>query len=409
MIVRGLTPRLVAIALAWGITIVSTIVMIRLSAAIEGFSGSGDEPSPFTSTLAILIVLTSSVGWLLVVRRPGNRVGTYLALGSLLVAWSFVGYGVAGSRWPTYGASDPIGGLATEVGETLLVPAFFLTFAVPTILFPDGHLPSPRWQLPFRLAVAAITAGSLLGVISPRPPDSGLADNPLALPVPVWLGALADGLSGAALIASLGMGALAILVRYRRSSGMERAQMKWLSAALGLAALLFPLSWVTDVGPDDGGLVDVLSVVAMGLVPLSILVAILRYRLYDIDRLISRTVSWALVTGGLVAVFVGLVIGLQAALGGVTQGETVAVAVSTLVAATLFQPVRRRVQRAVDRRFDRARYDAERTAEAFAQRLRAGVDLETLAAELNATASAAVRPSSAAIWLADGSRPQAET
>jgi hypothetical protein len=203
------------------------------------------------------------------------------------------------------------------------------------------------------------------------------------------------------------MGALAILVRYRRSNGIERAQVKWLAAALIPAALFFPLSWATDIGPDDGGLIDVLSVVTMAFVPLSILVAILRYRLYDIDRLISRTVSWAVITGGLVAVFAGLVIGLQAVLDGVTQGGTVAVAISTLVAFALFQPLRRRVQHAVDRRFDRARYDGERTAEAFAQRLSAEIDLETLAGELRATASATVRPSTATIWLAERRAPDA--
>jgi hypothetical protein len=127
---------------------------------------------------------------------------------------------------------------------------------------------------------------------------------------------------------------------------------------------------------------------------------VLRYRLYEIDRVISRSVSWGIVTGILVLTFAGLVIGLQALLDGFTQRETLAVAASTLVAFALFQPVRRRVQRSVDRRFDRARYDAERTAQGFASRLRAEVDLDTLARELEATASQAVRPTRAAIWLA---------
>jgi hypothetical protein len=133
--------------------------------------------------------------------------------------------------------------------------------------------------------------------------------------------------------------------------------------------------------------------------PLAIGVAILRYRLYDIDRIVSRTLSWALISAVLLAVFGAVVVGLQAALTDVTQGETLAVAASTLVAFALFQPLRRRVQGAVDRRFDRARYDAERTAAAFAERLRDEVDLATLTGELQATVAAAVRPREAAVWL----------
>lgn len=128
-------------------------------------------------------------------------------------------------------------------------------------------------------------------------------------------------------------------------------------------------------------------------------VAILRYRLYEIDRLISRTIGWAIVTGLLVAVFAGAVVGLQALLAGFTQGQTLAVAASTLVAFALFQPVRRQVQRAVDRRFDRARYDAERTAGAFADRLRDETDIETVTADLTATTRAALAPAGLGIWI----------
>ena len=160
------------------------------------------------------------------------------------------------------------------------------------------------------------------------------------------------------------------------------------------------MSYLTEAG----AIVDVVSVLAGCLVPISIGVAVLRYRLYDIDRIVSRSLSWAIVTGSLLLAFIVLVIGLQSMLQGLTQESTLAVALSTLVTAALFQPVRRRVQRAVDRRFDRAGYDADRTAVAFAQRLRDEVDLDTLATELRATAGQAVRPSSATIWLASEGR-----
>ena len=135
------------------------------------------------------------------------------------------------------------------------------------------------------------------------------------------------------------------------------------------------------------------------LVPVSVWIAVTRYRLYEIDRLISRTIGWAIVTGILVAVFALLVVTLQALLTSVTEVNTLAVAASTLVAVALFQPLRRRVQRAVDRRFDRARYDGQRTTAVFADRVRNEVDLGTLRTALVATASEAVRPTGAGLWL----------
>jgi hypothetical protein len=139
--------------------------------------------------------------------------------------------------------------------------------------------------------------------------------------------------------------------------------------------------------------------VGLLLVPVSVGIAVTRHRLYEIDRVISRTIGWALVTGLLVAVFGATVVGLQALLSDVTQGQTLAVAASTLIAFALFQPVRRRVQSAVDRRFDRARYDGERTAAAFAERLRNQIDLTSLEADIAETVRAALRPGSTSLWV----------
>ena len=142
------------------------------------------------------------------------------------------------------------------------------------------------------------------------------------------------------------------------------------------------------------------GIISLSLIPVAIGIAILRYRLYEIDRIISRTIGWAVVTGLLVAVFAVVVVVLQAVLAPFTNENTLAVAASTLVAfAALFQPLRRRVQRAVDRRFDRARYDGQRTVDAFAEHLRSDVDLASLRGSLAATADQAVRPASASVWL----------
>jgi hypothetical protein len=190
----------------------------------------------------------------------------------------------------------------------------------------------------------------------------------------------------------------------------------WVAAWAGYAAfvgflgavLLAVVPIAISPQPGIGGPVWVLvAAVGLLLVPVSVGIAVTRYRLYEIDRLISRTIGWALVTSVLLAVFAVVVVGLQAVLASLTQGDTLAVAASTLVASALFQPVRRRVQRAVDRRFDRARYDGERTAAAFAERLRDQVDLTELKTDIAVTVATALRPSSTELWIRPTSRDHA--
>jgi hypothetical protein len=197
----------------------------------------------------------------------------------------------------------------------------------------------------------------------------------------------------------LGLGAM--LSRARSAMGMVRLQYRWLIAALLLIVLATAI-WAVAVlgfGAEAFGPAFLPVLFAYPAVPAAIAVAVLRYRLYEIDRIISRSLSWAIVTGVLVAAFAALVVGLQAVLSGITQGQTIAVAASTLAAFALFQPVRQRVQRAVDRRFDRARYDGELTAAAFADRLRTEVDLEAVASDLTGSVERALRPSMLALWL----------
>jgi len=182
-------------------------------------------------------------------------------------------------------------------------------------------------------------------------------------------------------------------MRFRASRGVVRQQLKWFLAAV---FVLVASTAVAMTGSDEA---NIGFLIGIGLVPIAIGIAILRYRLYDIDRLISRTIGWALVTGILAAVFVSVVLVLQALLAGFTQGETLAVAASTLAAFALFQPVRRRIQVAVDRRFDRARYDGQRTVDAFAERLRDEVELASIEREALGTVDETVRPVHAGLWL----------
>jgi predicted membrane-bound spermidine synthase len=206
-------------------------------------------------------------------------------------------------------------------------------------------------------------------------------------------------------------GALAIaslIVRYRRAAQIERQQLKWFAAVAILTGLGGAANIVTSSSGSaapTGTLATVNAVsgfmiyVGLALLPVAIGIAILRYRLYEIDRLISRSISYGVLTAIVGGLFVGFILVFQAVLAPVTRSNELAVAGSTLLAAALFQPLRRRVQRIVDRRFNRSRYDAERTVAAFAERLRDEVDLEQLVAEILATVRQTVEPSSVSLWL----------
>jgi hypothetical protein len=227
-------------------------------------------------------------------------------------------------------------------------------------------------------------------------------ENPFG--IPALAGASELVLTGVNIYLPLALilGIVAAVLRYRRGTDLERRQLKWFGAvvALSLSAFL-----VATLMPDPlGQWAWIVASLSLGLVPIAIGVAVLRYRLYEIDRLISRTIGWALVTVVLVGAFVLLVLGSSAVLEPLTGGNTLAVAGSTLVVAALFTPLRARVQRAVDRRFDRARYDGERLIGAFGERLRDEVDLEVIRADVLGTVDAAVRPASVGLWLRE--RPE---
>jgi hypothetical protein len=223
--------------------------------------------------------------------------------------------------------------------------------------------------------------------------------NPLGIDsqVPVVAGAIGYVLAAATMVAA----SVSLVARWRAGDRLVRTQLKWIAfsgSVLGVTTALYVLSffaWGVATLPIIG------TALAFSILPVSVAMAVLRYRLYEIDRIISRTVGWALVTGILVAVFAGLLIGLQAVLAPVTSNNTLAVAGSTLLAAALFAPLRGRIQRAVDRRFDRSRYDGERLLVGFANRLRDEVDLAAIANDVRRVAVETVRPASTGVWLRD--------
>ena len=352
----------------------------------------------FTVVFSAITLAFVLVGALLTSRVPGNLVGPLiLGAGVTLAAVVAIGtFAVIATEIDGFPeGAIAIAGIVNDVG--LAVPIVIVLVGVP-LVFPDGHLLSKPWRWIVVLAVAALACTGFAALLGPGPVGSTGLPNPFHVPALAGVAEALDAFASWTSILGFGAAVAAVVIRYRQGDDIQRHQLKWLIAVAGVAAVAFPVSFIRS----DSVMSDwtfMIGLVALFLFPLAIAAAVLRYRLYDIDRIISRSIAWAVISGLLLASFVVLVVGLQAALTGVTQGETLAVAMSTLIAFALFQPVRRTVQRAVDRRFDRARYDAHRTTESFADRLRNEVDLDTLAAELEATVHAAIRPTAASLWL----------
>jgi hypothetical protein len=349
----------------------------------------------------MVAVAYASMGALIHHQRPGNRIAWVLAAGGLLIVLAFSGFSVGATRYLQFGVDDAMGGWFALLGATALGPALYVAVPLVAILFPDGRLPGHRWRLPVVVVTAVMGASSLIGLIQPGPVEAELGINPLGVEsaAVAALRELGLALLPIGLLASAILAVASIVARFRRGGATERAQVKWLLAAVASCALLLPLSFVDENGDTGFSILDVVAMASLALVPLSVGVAVTRYRLYEIDRLISRTIGWACVTAVLLATFAAGVVMLQRVLAPVTRESTFAVAVSTLIAFAVFQPVRRRVQQAVDRRFDRTRYDGQATATVFANQIRNEVDLGRLRAALVSTATTAVRPTDARVWL----------
>jgi hypothetical protein len=390
------TTRRFAVAAAWLAAVAGAIVLFTLSSGVAGAMLTRSSWLLAFGAVVIDVTVYVSVGAVLALRRPDNVIGPVLMAGGCLVVTTFLGFVVGATATAARGADDPLAGWASLIGGTTIYLAIIVAGPALAMLVPDGHLPGPRWRWSVRLIAAMYVVGIALTLGQPGQLGESLGTNPLGdLGLP-WTPAGA-ALAAATLPLALVTAVAAVIVRFRRSRGIERQQLKWFVAANVVFAVLMLGSFFDDAS--EPTVFDIGAFVSLSFPPLAIGIAVLRYRLYEIDRIISRTLGWGLVTGILVAVFAGLVVGLQALLAGFTQGQTLAVAGSTLVAFALFQPLRRRVQRAVDRRFDRARYDAERTAADFAARLRDQVELETVAVDLRETVARSVNPAATGLWL----------
>jgi hypothetical protein len=366
--------------------VVVLIVALPVMGALTGHGPSGSVLA--AASLLVVVLIVAVVGLVVAWHQPGNVIG-WLFLGAS--AW--IPLTLVAGDYATLVYHYGYRGVPGLAPAALLVGQLFtfviIVFPVVTLVFPDGRLPSPRWRyilgtylvlsLSLPLSLAVVLAGERVEVLA-----SGQmiqADNPpswvaLLFFVPValaWLGAVGHQVAS-----------------WRRSSGERRQQLKWLLSGTVVCAVLGIWALATNSAIWE---VAILGLCAL---PASMGVAILRYRLYDIDRIISRTLAYALVTGLLVGVYAGLVLLATQVL---RFSSPVAVAASTLAAAALFSPVRRRVQRAVDRRFNRARYNADAAVAAFAGRLQDAVDLDAVRSDLLASVAVALEPAHVSVWL----------
>ena len=386
------------IAVALGIL---SLILLAATFVIAGVSDSLSSSSDIANNVswAVFVLAFTAVGAVVANRQPRNPMGWLLIGVVLSLEAENVGSNYASYDYYNHHGSLPLGAVAT-----LLSPSYIYAFAlVPLILlfFPDGRL-GARWRWPLRLYLAIgalVTAGTLsvaAGSLSRRIPVDG-SGAVVGLKTlnggNAWLGPV-EALFWLAAVALLIAAVAYQTRRYRRAAGERRQQLK--SLAAGTGALVSCFGVLAASGGSSNVVGSVAFAVGLAALPLSMGVGILRYRLYEIDRLISRTVSYALLTGLLAGTFIGLV---ALTTDTFTLSGRVGVAASTLVAAALFNPLRIRIQRLVDHRFNRARYDAQATVEAFTSRLRDAVEIDAIRTDLLDTVNRAVQPTHASVWI----------
>jgi hypothetical protein len=393
-------------------------IYVLAGAANVHYRGQVNQLPAFGDNGLILSVVSAFalVGALIVSRRPRQPVGWLLLffaitamIDSLSDAYALVA--LAGSP----GDPPVVGVMAAWVSEWAGQLALVVGFVLLPLVYPDGRLPSSRWRpllwAAVALAVTAVTlratTGRLVGRVRPAGEDPIVVydvANPLAVS---WVDPLADqpqAVFWPLFAVVFLMTIAAVWVRFRRSRGVERQQMKWFVFATAVA-LLGLLGFIASNALIDGPPVNpfVVWMLTLAGFPIAVGVAVLRYRLYDIDRIVSRTVTYGLVVAAMGGLYVAGVVGLGAAVAGMTgeQGGDLVVAASVLGVAALFRPVRSRVQTAVDRRFNRTGYQARQAVDAFTEGLREEVDARAIQRDLVATATTLVQPDHLSVWIPD--------
>jgi hypothetical protein len=386
----------------WGV-VAWVLVVLGLAAGfwLEFLLRRAGRSDPLDTAVGptVAAVSAATVGAVLAGRRPRHPVGWLLLAFALFLAVN----GVAGGYAP-YGLQVRPGALPGAAWVAMYYPATalapFACLGLVLLLVPDGSPPSPRWRWWAWLTVGALAVLLLAMPLAPRPPDSRYqaVDNPLDLRPFDGALLLANRAALAVTVLGILVGAGSLVVRFRRARGIERQQLRWVVLAAALTGVGM-LASVVLVAAGNQILVGWVGAACVAFLPLAIGAAVLRYRLFDLDRIISRTLAYGLLTVvlGLCYVVGSLLFVLVAGAG--AEPPSWLVAAATLVAAAVFRPARHRIQAVVDRRFNRRRYDAARTISTFSTRLRDQVDLDTLTGELLAVVDQTMQPTMASVWL----------
>ena len=394
------------LAVAWllaAVTVVSVIpnVSLLLIPTRPGLAPSDTSPVQVLFD-GVFLAVGPLMGLLIVRRHLPNPVGWLFIAFPALLSLGFLGDSVARHAAPSSAVAWFV------LLSTCASNAAFLTLVLLLALFPNGRLISPRWRLVPGLG--SVATGCLLAasIVTPRLIDDvGDVWNPLGSPALVDVAVALKGAASIGIALALALAIAQFVVRFRGARGAERQQLKWFGFATSIIGVLLVVAASAELLlPVTGGIVEAIGDAAwtaafscFALIPVAAAIAMLRYRLYDIDRIISRTVAYALVTAALGATFALAVLVLGNALAPWTGENTLATAGSTLLVAALSQPLRQRVSTLVDRRFNRAGYDAEREAVAFAARVRDGVEVEHVVAALEAVIERTIQPAATVLWL----------
>jgi hypothetical protein len=378
--------------------VVATVVLMALAGGASTPADGATLDGASGVAFAIAALAFGLVGGLVGRRAPANAIGWIFCGTGLLLAGSDLGWQyaermlfLAGDPWPGGAAAA----LVAEVGQPLTLGLLALALLV----FPDGRLPSRRWRPVAGLAVAGM---ALLALSSLRPGALSepltMVASPLDLPLPRGLTDAAGAAGWLGSVLAVGIAGLGIPARVRRAHGVQRDQLKWLA----LAAAVVGVAVVADVAiflAFGGGASTILTELAFALFPCAAGAAILRHRLFDVDVVINRALVYGALTALLAGTYVALALLLGLALEPLAGDSDLAIALSTLTVAALVRPARRRVQTVVDRRFYRHKYDAERTLERFAARLRAETDLDALRTALTGVVRETMQPAHVSLWL----------
>jgi hypothetical protein len=406
---RTAPPRRWPVVVAWALVAVE-LLLLATPPWFDLLNRRAGRPdlailAPFTIPPTVAALTAGVVGAVLASRRPRHPVGwLLLAMGvTMSISGATVGY-IPYGLVVRPGALPAANVVARLYPVTIAVVLAVVGFVL--LLTPTGSPPSPRWRWWARVSAVAVAVALVAAMVAPGSLDplAQFVDGPMD--PQVYGGALRVANQLALLVGLLTIlaGGVSLVVRFRSARGVERQQLQWVALAAALTGLTM-LAAAILIAAGEVNLAAWASVVGVLFLPLATGAAILRYRLYDLDRIISRTLAYGLLTVLLGLGYAAVVLGLGRLL---PEGSSLVVAAATLAVAALFQPLRRRLQAVVDRRFNRRRHDAARVIDGFGARLRDQVDLDTLTADVLAVVDQTMQPTQASLWLRPHPDPAVE-